>query len=135
MTGRTAPITPGTHLTPFVNGCTKSPGLGLALGQGSAEAVFRYPPEIVLYAINQGDRDHLPVLTQVILGLRDVPFLPGHPELTRHPADDRASVIAQMTARAVQQGDARSRQLPRPVPLVVVPLVVVAGRVPVGRRA
>jgi len=43
-----------------------APSLELALGQGSAQAIFRYSPEIVLYAINQGDRDHLPVITQVV---------------------------------------------------------------------
>src|SRR5215472_12975333 len=112
-------------------------GIGLTLsggaaGQGGSEAVFRYPPEVVLDAVHERDRDLLPVLTQIVLGLGDVTLLPGHAEILGHPADDLARVVAEVTAWPAEQRDSGRGHLASSVPLVSSgPLAQVRGLTPV----
>ncbi len=79
----------------------------LARGQRSTEAIFRDPPEIVLYAIYQGDGDLLPIFTHVFFRLRDVAFLPGHMEIIGNPPDDRPGIVAQVAPGSAEQGNSR----------------------------
>jgi len=81
--------------------------LVLSGGQRSTEAVFRYSPEIVLDAIHEGNRDLLPIFTQVILRLRDITFFPRDSEIIGNSADDLSRVVAQVTSRTAEQGDSR----------------------------
>jgi hypothetical protein len=57
--------------------------------------------------IDERDRDHLPVLTQVRLRLRDVALRPANTEVISDPADDLARVVAQVTSRAAEEQDPR----------------------------
>src|SRR5882757_7237436 len=56
--------------------------------QGLAKAILGDPPEIVLHAVHERDRDLLPVLAQIRRRLRDVTFLPRHTEVISHLGDD-----------------------------------------------
>ena len=57
-----------------------------------AQAILVDPPEVVLDAVDQGDRDHLPVALLVSVGGGDVAFLPRHAQLAGDPLDhSRAS--------------------------------------------
>src|SRR5579875_2466394 len=88
---------------------SRGPALrGLAMGltaQGRTQPLLADPPEIVLDTVDERYRDLVPVFTQVILGVSDVTFVPGHAEIRGDPGDDHAGVVAQMTARPAEQGD------------------------------
>lgn len=73
--------------------------------EGGAETVFRHAPEIVMYAIDQRDRNLFPVLTQVFFRLGDITFLPGNADVFGHPADHQARVVAKVAARPAEQRD------------------------------
>src|ERR1700749_1552304 len=74
-------------------------------GEGGAEPVFRYAPEIVLDAIDQGNRNFFPVLTQIFFRLRDITFLPGQAEILSHPANHLARIVTEVTAWPAEQRD------------------------------
>jgi len=61
----------------------------------------------VLDAIHEGNRDLLPIFTQVILRLRDITFFPRDSEIIGNSADDLSRVVAQVTSRTAEQGDSR----------------------------
>jgi hypothetical protein len=79
----------------------------LSGGQRSTETVFRYSPEIVLNSIHEGNRDLLPIFTQVILRLRDITLFPRNSEIIGNPANDLSRIVAQVTSRTAEQGDSR----------------------------
>ena len=81
--------------------------LVLSGGQRGTEAVFRYPPEIVLYTIHERDRDLLPIFTQVIFRLRDITLFPRNSEIIGNPANDLSRIVAQVTSWTAEQGDSR----------------------------
>jgi len=59
------------------------------------------------FTIDERDRDHLPVLTQVRLRLGDVALLPADSEVISDPADDLARVVAQVAPWAAEEQDPR----------------------------
>jgi len=84
----------------------------LSSGQRGTKALFRYAPEIVLDAVDEGNRDLLPVFTQVILRLRDITFFPRNSQIIGNSADDLSRIVAQVTSGTAEQGDSRRRHLP-----------------------
>ncbi len=76
--------------------------------EGRAQPVLVDPPIVVLHAVDQGDRDHLPVFLQVSGVLGDVALVPFDAEFGRDAFDDRAGVVTQVAAGFAEQGDAVS---------------------------
>ena len=86
-------------------GGQRRPGAARSGDQRGPETFLADPPEIVLNAINQCDRDHLRVLGEVGGGGRYVPLIPADAKLGRYPGYDRAGIVAQVTAGTGQQRD------------------------------
>src|SRR5579863_6199072 len=78
--------------------------------QRRPQAGLAHPPEVHLHPVDQRHRDLVPVVAHVVGRGGDVAFFPADAELTRHPLDHRARVVAEVAARPGQQGDpARGR--------------------------
>src|SRR6516164_9016716 len=82
------------------------PAWSRPLAEGRPEPGLAHPPEVDLHAVHQRHRDLVPVLAQVLRRGGDIPLLPADAEITGHPLDHRARVVAEMAARPGEQRDA-----------------------------
>src|SRR5215467_3530222 len=83
-----------------------TPERGRSAAERGPQSLLADPPEVVLDAVDERHRNHVPVLAQVILGLRDVPLFPGRAQIRGDPRDDLPGLITQVTAGLAQQRDA-----------------------------
>ena len=67
-------------------------------GEGAAQALLVDPPEVVLAAVDEGDRDLLAVGVHQLGRGGDVDLVVRRADLGADPLDDLAGVVAQVAA-------------------------------------